>query len=218
MSNQIEVDDFVDNSNLINVAVSRAVNKLVVVISEGSDEAIGTNIGDLVRYIKYNNFEVIKSQVYSVFDLLYSSYSDKVRAEMKDIKNVSEYQSENLMNAVIEKVLAEPEFQNLSVVLHQPLKMLIKDPIYLTEYEIKYAMNILTHNDFVIFNKIDKMPILAIEVDGHAYHANNPKQLMRDNMKDGILEKYSIPMLMVKTIESGEEARLRLKLREIVHN
>lgn len=216
VSNQIAIDDFVDNPNLINVAVSRAVDKLVVVISEGSDEAIGTNIGDLVRYIKYNNFEIIESQTYSVFDLLYSNYSEKLLEFMNNSKNVSEYKSENLMNAVIEKVLATPEFQSLGCVMHQPLKMLIKDPINLTEYEIKYAMNILTHNDFVIFNKLDKMPVLAVEVDGYAYHAKNPKQLIRDKMKDAILQKYGIPMLRVKTNESGEEGRLRLKLKEVM--
>jgi 2',3'-cyclic-nucleotide 2'-phosphodiesterase (5'-nucleotidase family) len=66
----LATNDFVDNPNLINVAVSRAVEKLIVVVSEGSEEWQGTNIGDLVRYIKYNNFEVIESQIYSVFDLL----------------------------------------------------------------------------------------------------------------------------------------------------
>lgn len=55
-------------------------------------------------------------------------------------------------------------------------------------------MNILTHTDFVIFNKLDKMPVLVVEVDGNAYHANNPTQLKRDNMKDEILRKYNIPI------------------------
>lgn len=77
-------------------------------------------------------------------------------------------------------------------------------------------MNILTHNDFVIYNKLDKMPVLAVEVDGYAYHANNPKQLMRDKMKDGILKKCGIPILRVKTNESGEEGRLRQKLKEVM--
>jgi superfamily I DNA and/or RNA helicase len=211
-ANEIAVNDFADNPNLINVAVSRAVNKLIVVVSEGSEEWQGTNIGDLVRYIQYNNFEIIESQIYSVFDLLYSSYSDKLLEMMKRSKKVSEYTSENLMNGVIEKVLGQPEFQQLDWVLHQPLRMLIKDPIKLTEDERKYAMNILTHTDFVIFNKLDKMPVLVVEVDGHAYHANNPTQLKRDNMKDEILRKYGIPIIRNKTTGSREEEKLREKL------
>ena len=213
---KLAVNDFADNPNLINVAVSRAMNQLIVVVSEGSEEWKGTNIGDLVRYIQYNNFEIIESQIYSVFDLLYSNYSDKLLEIMKRSKKVSEYKSENLMNTVIEKVLSQSEFQSLDWVLHQPLRMLIKDPIKLTEDERKYAMNILTHTDFVIFNKLDKMPVLVVEVDGHAYHANNPAQLKRDKMKDEILRKYGIPIIRMKTTGSGEEGRLRQKLVEIL--
>lgn len=216
VANEVAVNDFVDNPNLINVAVSRAVEKLIVVVSDGSEEWHGTNIGDLVRYIQYNNFEIIESQIYSVFDLLYSSYSKKLLEIMNSSKNVSKYKSENLMNVVIEKVLSEAEFQSLDRVMHQPLRMLIKDPIKLNNDERKYAMNILTHTDFVIFNKLDKMPVLVVEVDGYAYHANNPKQLERDNMKDNILQKYNVPILRIKTNESGEERRLRQKLLEIL--
>ncbi len=216
VANEVAANDFVDNSNLINVAVSRAVDRLIVVVSDGSEGWQGTNIGDLVRYIQYNNFEIIESQIYSVFDLLYSSYSEKLLSTMKNSKNVSEYKSENLMNTVIEKVLGSPEFQSLHRIMHQPLKMLIKDPSKLNHDEYKYAMNILTHTDFVIFNKLDKMPVLVVEVDGYAYHANNPKQLQRDKMKDDILKKYSIPIIRIKTNESGEERKLRGKLMELL--
>jgi very-short-patch-repair endonuclease len=75
-------------------------------------------------------------------------------------------------------------------------------------------MNVLTHTDFVIFNKLDKMPVLVVEVDGYAFHVNNPKQEARDKMKDTILEKYEISILRLRTNESGEEARLYSKLKE----
>lgn len=216
VENEIAANDFVDNPNLINVAVSRAVDKLIVVVSDGCEDWQGTNLGDLVRYIQYNNFEIIESQIYSVFDLLYNNYSEKLLEVMKKSKKVSKYKSENLMNTVIEKVLSLPEFQSLDMVMHQPLKMLIKDTVKLNYDECKFAMNILTHTDFLIFNKLDKMPVLVVEVDGYAYHANNIRQLERDKMKDCILEKYNIPILRIKTNESGEEKRLRLKLGEVL--
>ncbi len=62
-----------------------------------------------------------------------------------------------------------------------------------------------THTDFVIFNKMDKIPLLVVEVDGYAFHANNPKQLERDKMRDAILGKYDIPILRIRTNESGEK-------------
>ncbi|MEQ6378588.1 AAA domain-containing protein [Bacillaceae bacterium S4-13-56] len=216
VSNEVIANDFVDDPNLINVAVSRAVDKLIVVVSEGSEKWKGTNIGDLIRYMQYNNFEQVESQIYSVFDLLYSGYSDELLKVLKSSKKVSDYASENLMNMVIEKVLNSPEFRGLDRVLHQPLRMLIKDTSKLSEEERQYAMNILTHTDFVIFNKVDKMPVLVVEVDGHAYHADNPKQLKRDKMKDEILAKYDIPILRMKTTESDEEKRLKEKLGEVM--
>ncbi len=184
-----EVNDFVDNPNLINVAVSRAVDKLVVVISD-NEKNTSSNLGDLLRYIEYNNFEIIDSNIYSVFDLLYHRYSEKLAAVMKKGRIVSKYESENLMYAVISKGLSSPEFGNLDCVMNQPLRMVIRNLEKLNEEQCQYAMNILTHTDFVIFNRLDKMPVLVVEVDGYAYHANNPVQLQRDRMKDTILQKY----------------------------
>jgi very-short-patch-repair endonuclease len=135
---------------------------------------------------------------------------------MKDRKRASEYESENLMNAIIEKVLSLPEFQDLDRVMHQPLKMLIRNPDKLDDDECKFAMNISTHTDFLIFNKMDKKPVLVVEVDGYAYHANNPKQIEQDRMKDAILGKYGIPILRIRTNESGEEKRLRDKLAAVI--
>ncbi|MDR7239194.1 DUF2726 domain-containing protein [Neobacillus drentensis] len=91
----------------------------------------------------------------------------------------------------------------------------IKDPIKLTEDERRYAMNLLTHTDFVIFNKLDKMPVMVVEVNGHAYHADNPVQLKNDKMKDEILRNYGIPIIRMKTTDSREEERLKEMLNDI---
>lgn len=212
-----EINDFIDDPNLINVAVSRAESKLILVATDNNELKENSNIGDLVKYIKYNNFEVINSNISSVFDLLYSSYSDKLLELMSKSRKVSKYTSENLMNIVIEKILKEEEFSTLDRVLHQPLKMLIRDKSKLSEVEYKFAMNPLTHTDFVIFNKIDKMPVLVVEVDGYAFHVKNEKQKQRDIMKDEILRKYDIPFLRFSTNESGEELKLRSKLCELLN-
>lgn len=97
-----ELNPFIDDANLINVAVSRAVKELIVVTSNKVFKQHGTNIGDLIRYIQYNSFEsaVIESKKVSVFDLLYSEYSEKLLNYMRHKKRVSEYESENLMYSV----------------------------------------------------------------------------------------------------------------------
>ena len=95
--------------------------------------------------------------------------------------------------------------------------MIIKDPSRLTDEEYRYAMNIFTHTDFLIYSKIDKSPILVIEVDGYKYHAQNETQQHRDRMKDTILEKYNIPILRLQTNESREEERIINKLNNILY-
>ena len=206
-----------DNANLLNVAISRAENKLIIVVSDNEELLTNSNIGDLIRYIEYNNLEIINSNIYSIFDLLYSSYSEKLLEFLKKNKKVSKYNSENLMNSLIEKVLNYEEFKSLDKVLHYPINMLIRDTSKLDEKELKYATNGLTHTDFFIFRKIDKMPVLVIEVDGYAFHANNPEQMERDKMKDGILGKYNIPILRVATNRSEEEEKLKNKLERILN-
>ncbi|WP_315072478.1 AAA domain-containing protein [uncultured Clostridium sp.] len=210
-------DEFMDNANLLNVAISRAEKKLIIVVSDNEELLNNSNIGDLIRYIEYNNLEIINSNVYSIFDLLYSSYSEKLLEFFKRHKKVSKYDSENLMNILIEKILNYEEFKELDKVLYYPLNMLIRDKSRLDEKELKFVTNSLTHTDFLIFRKIDKASVLIVEVDGYAFHASNPKQLERDRMKDKILEKYNIPILRLPTNGSGEEEKLKNKLAQALN-
>ena len=51
--------------------------------------------------------------------------------------------------------------------------------------EREYFMNPLTHVDFVVFNRITKKALLAIEVDGYAYHQAGSRQAERDVRRRG---------------------------------
>ena len=93
--------------------------------------------------------------------------------------------------------------------MHYPLRNLIRDTSLLNDREKSYVENINTHVDFILFNKLDKSPILVIEVDGFKYHDENEAQLERDNIKNSVLEKYEIPYLRLKTNGSDEEKRIR---------
>lgn len=212
-----EINDFIDDENLINVAVSRAVKELAVVISDNISLDNNSNISDLIKYIKYNNFDIIDSKIYSVFDLLYKDYSDKLLELMSKNKKVSEYDSENLMNNLLDDILRDDKFNTLDKVMHQPLRMLVRDTSLLNKIEYKFLMNPFSHTDFVIFNKIDKSPVLVVEVDGYKYHENNKKQLERDKIKDSILNKYGIEILRLKTNESREKERIYNKLISIIN-
>ena len=68
----------------------------------------------------------------------------------------------------------------------------------------------------MIFNKIGKKPVLAVEVDGYRYHKKGTKQYENDILKNGILEKYHIPMVRLKTNGSEEEKIIREMLERLL--
>lgn len=201
------IGEFVDDPNMLNVAVSRAVKSLSVVISD-SKENEKTNYGDLVKYIRYNNFEIVDSQVFSVFDLLYKGYYAQRLNYLKQHKKISEFDSENLAHSVIESILQMPRFSKIDCIVHSSLATLVKDDSLLTESERRYASNPLTHIDFLLFNRMDKASVMAIEIDGTKYHAEGSRQAERDALKDSVLAKSGISLLRIRTNESGEKERI----------
>ena len=202
-----EISDFADDPYLINVAVSRAKKKLMLVVT-GNEQSKERNITDLIDYIQYNNFEVTESKIYSIFDYLYKQYTEERRVYLQKHKKVSEYDSENLMYSLIEDIISANKYSSLDVVCHFPLNMLIKNPELLNEQECQYAMNPATHLDFLIYNRIGKKPVLAIEVDGYEYHKEDTVQASRDLLKNHIMESYEISLLRFKTNGSGEREKI----------
>jgi hypothetical protein len=170
----------------------------------------------LIDYIQYNNFEVAESKIYSIFDYLYKQYTEERMAYLQKYKKISEYDSENLMYSLIEEIIADNKYSSLDVVCHFPLNMLIKNPELLNEQECQYAMNPATHLDFLIYNRIGKKPVLAIEVDGYEYHKEDTVQASRDLMKNHIMELYEIPLLRFKTNGSGEREKIVEMLDKLV--
>lgn len=210
-----EISDFADDPYLINVAVSRAKKKLMLVVT-GNEQSKEHNITDLIDYIQYNNFEVTESKIYSIFDYLYKQYTEERRVYLQKHKKVSEYDSENLMYSLIEDIISANKYSSLDVVCHFPLNMLIKNPELLNEQECQYAMNPATHLDFLIYNRIGKKPVLAIEVDGYEYHKEDTVQASRDLLKNHIMELYEVPLLRFMTNGSGEKEKIIEMLDKLV--
>lgn len=209
-----EISDFTDNPNRLNVAVSRAVEQLILVVNGNAIEN-DNNISDLIKYIEYNNFSIVQSELNSIFDLLYKGYEEERAKIIRKSGKVSEFDSENLMFSLIKQVLADEKFLKYDVLLHFPIRQLIKDFSKLDEQETKYASNPLTHLDFLIYNKLGKTPVLGIEVDGFEFHKQGTQQAERDKMKDKILYKKNFPILRFRTNESNEKEKLTNKLNEL---
>ncbi len=211
-----EITDFTDNANRLNVAVSRAINQLVLIVNEG-DELKDKNIGDLVNYIEYNNFTIVQSNVRSVFDYLFKSYAQKRRDFFKGKKKNSKFDSENLMFNVLENVFKELKVIDHDIAVHVPLKMIIKNTNLLDDEEERFVMKTQSHVDFLIYNSLSKKPEVAIEVDGASFHKDNGRQSVRDQMKDEIFKKYEIPLYRFRTDDSEEKSKItKILLKHLV--
>ena len=168
------------------------------------------------EYSLYINLIVEESNIYSVFDLLYKQYEKERLDYFKKHKKISNYDSENIIYHLLNKVLED--YKDLTFTFRYSVNILIKDKTLLTEEERKYASHHNTHIDFLIYNKISKIPLLAVEVDGYKYHKEDNKQKERDILKNNILSKYNIPLIRLTTNGSREESIIRSKLDELVSN
>ena len=208
-----QIKEFTDNPYLLNVAVSRAKERLVVVTS-GNEQIKKGNIVDLISYIQYNKMEVIDSKIYSVFDYLYSQYRDECWKYFKTHNRISEFDSENLTFNLLSDILYE--FPDYDLTCFEPLSLIIKDMSNLSEDEKKYVLNPGTHIDFLIFNKFNKQPVLAVETDGYAYHKEGTIQHNRDIMKNHILQLNGLQLIRLKTNGSGERDIIIRRLRDCI--
>ncbi|WP_298076561.1 AAA domain-containing protein [uncultured Alistipes sp.] len=211
-----QITAFTDDPNLLNVAVSRAKQQFTLVTSSNK-QPDSRNIADLLAYIDYNGGKITESAIHSVFDLLYEPYAEARREFLKRHRRISEFDSENLTYALLERVLeADPVFRHLGFLCHQPLRQLIRDWTLLNDEECRYALNGATHLDFLIYNRVSKRPVLAIETDGFQFHKQGTRQSERDQMKDRILDRYGLPLLRLSTTGTDEEAKIHTQLTELL--
>lgn len=206
--------DFVDNPELVNVAVSRAKEKFTLVTDQDAFERNNQSIAALIRYMKYYaaTEDFYDSPLISAFDLLYHEYDRSleklnVRLNPKD----SRYKSEQIGTQLLRETLEEEQFRTLK--FHKQVKLIqvvsLKEDVF-TEREVAYMRN-RASCDLVIYYKVGKQPLAAIEIDG-GYH-ERPEQKERDALKDSILKKAGVPLLRIRTVE----AHVENKITEFLH-
>ena len=210
--------NFVDEACMVNVAVSRAIDQFVIVTDNKLFNTKGKEIKALLKYIKYNEMdsEIVQSQIVSVFDLLYKEYSKKLEKLSKNLLNRRKYKSENIMDTILYNELKKDDYIDFEFTGECLLRDLINDLEGLSEDEKRYINN-RASVDFVIFDKMDKKPILLIEVDGFAFHRNNEEQLKKDKMKNNIARKKNIPILRFETGEKAyDEQKIISEIRKVI--
>ena len=124
---------FVDDPQLINVAVSRAVQRFILVTNH---DMLPTSryIRDLVGYIRYHNpgEEVVDSAVVSVFDLLYRDVLGATATTGRPAEKRDRYQSEDIIWTVLRDIIAEDRYAHLTVSPQVLLRNLLLDLSRLT--------------------------------------------------------------------------------------
>lgn len=203
---------FVDDPQMINVAVSRAIQRFILVTNYDTMPT-SRHVRDLVGYIGYHNpgEDVVDSTVVSVFDLLYRAYSQRLRPLAARLRKELKYPSEDIIWTVLHDILAEPRYAHMTVGAQVLLRNLLPGLSSLTDAQRDYVEH-RASLDFVVYNRVTNQPLLAIEVDGFAFHENNPRQRERDARKDAILAAYQMPLLRLPTTGSREHQRIRRAL------
>ena len=203
-----EITAFLDDPNLINVAVSRAVEHLVVVKTEGMRIAHGSDIGDLLRYIRFTCDDVdsvfITSPIRSVFDVLHTEYAAMRFASDAKRESPAERIAERLIGGIL---AGEDRFSAIGVHRHYRLYDLVGRNVELSDEERLFVRR-RSHLDFLLYNRMDNTPILGIEVDGVLHHRFDEVQVARDRRKNGILAKIGLPLLRLSTDGSSEKERI----------
>lgn len=203
--------EFSDDSNLLNVAISRAKTHLCVVTNSNKMPK-ESNLAQLIDYVRYNNFEVRQSEVSSVFDLLYKQYTSQRLDSLANKPVVSDYISENLFYNTLMEAITALGLVHIDVLCHYPVARFISDWSLLTEKEKAFANNRLSHVDFLVYNSLTKRPLLVIEVDGWYYHKRQGGQVTRDALKDKLLAKFGLPLHRILTTDTVNVESLKALL------
>lgn len=203
--------EFSDDSNLLNVAISRAKTHLCVVTNSNKMPK-ESNLAQLIDYVRYNNFEVRQSEVSSVFDLLYKQYTSQRLDSLANKPVVSDYISENLFYNTLMEAITALGLVHIDVLCHYPVVRFISDWSVLTEEEKAFANNRLSHVDFLVYNSLTKRPLLVIEVDGWYYHKRQGGQVTRDALKDKLLAKFGLPLHRILTTDTVNVESLKALL------
>lgn len=183
---------------LVNVAVSRAKDKFVLVTDKKYFLSRSPLIKNLILYIEKYGKEIPDKTV-CLFDYLYKQMPTYV--EVKNCSNPFELKVFETLEKFCDK------HKEYNVFAKLPLAELVTDKYYLnTHNDIRnFVLNERTHVDFTIVNAL-KNPVLAIEVDGKNH--NEELQIARDNKKNRALKHMNIPLKRISSKAAFSEQDL----------
>lgn len=169
-------------NELINVAVSRAKNKFILVTDREFFVNNDKNIKNLIEYIETYG-QVIPDKTVCIFDYLYKQM--KTYTVVDNCDNIFE----KIVKDCIDKYIQKND--EYSLICKLPLANVVTDKKFLDENkDIKTFILNNAHLDFTIYdNRINK-PVMVIEVDGKYHKEECQKE--RDKKKNEALKHMGI--------------------------
>lgn len=128
---------------------------------------------------------------------MYDDYAPILEKTKKELLNISDFSSENIIATVIEDICKSGDYGALGYKFNYPLKYVIKGKSLTDPEDIKFVSNINTHCDFLIYNKLNKEIEMVVEVDGSQH--KEEIQAQRDRRKDRLLATFGIKILRLST-------------------
>jgi len=187
------------NKELINVAVSRAKNQLIMLVNndtiehlhEGSDD---DDIFELVQYVKSNGTSRITSKM--------------VKSRALGIKPYSTETEEAFLTSL------NHALSNINIVHNQ---CEVKKEVAISQvFEENFSNTDLFYTgrfDFVVYDKKSRLPIFAIELDGMEHHTDESVK-MRDEKKKKICDEHNFELIRVE----NSYARRYIYIKDILIN
>lgn len=176
-------------NELINVAVSRAKDKFVLITDRKFFINNDKNIKNLIEYIEVYGV-VIPDKTVCIFDYLYKQM--KTYTVVDNCDNIFEKTVKDCIDKYIKK------YNEYSLLCKLPLANVVTDKKFLDENnDIKTFILNNAHLDFTIYdNRINK-PVMVIELDGK-YHKEDV-QKERDRKKNEALKHMEIHLWRVNS-------------------
>lgn len=201
--------DFLNHKELINVAISRAKEKIYIIATKEALNQENTLLNDIYKYTNYYSTTVkkVQTKVYSVFDLMYDAYSPILENMKNNLLKISKYESENIIATIIKNICESGKFGALDFKFNYPLRKIVNTEFLTNTEDKNFLLNPSTHCDFVIYNTLDKAIQLIIEVDGKQHDKELQKK--RDIRKDRILREANLNLLRIKTTDINIEETIQ---------
>lgn len=176
---------------LINVAVSRAKDKFILVADIAFFKKYDENMRNLIEYIEVYG-DKIPDKTVCIFDYLYR----QIPMYKQVIPNIDNPYEEKIYHLLVSYIHKKEE--KYKFIAKLPLAEFVTDKKYLEENEkLKKFILHNSHLDFALYTQNINKPVLAIEVDGKTHDL--AEQKIRDGMKEEILAYMGIPLLRISS-------------------